>query len=186
MTDVGASLASGHATAGTMRIRAATDADVPSIADICTRATRQAYEPLVGDAYVARVIAHWYGADRLRREIARTDRWFGFSIAERGGVPLGVGGTGLAAEPSTCELFTLYVDPRCQRQGAGRALVADAMRQARAARASRLQVAVMPGNGPAIAFYEACGFEPAGERPIYAPHGAFGGPDMALVYIART
>ena len=64
----------------------------------------------------------------------------------------------------------------------GRRLVAHAVGTCRAAHADRLDVAVLPGNQPAIAFYEACGFTFAGERPIYAPHGAQGGPDVALVY----
>jgi hypothetical protein len=31
-------------------------------------------------------------------------------------------------------------------------------------------------------FYESCGFASAGSRPIYAPHGEEGGPEVALVY----
>jgi ribosomal protein S18 acetylase RimI-like enzyme len=66
--------------------------------------------------------------------------------------------------------------------GTGRALVAQAMADARVAEARCLHVAVMPGNLPAIRFYEACGFTYSGEREIYAPHGREGGPEVALVY----
>ena len=55
------------------------------------------------------------------------------------------------------------------------------MTQSREAGARWLQVAVMPGNARATAFYEAMGFTPSGERPIYAPHGEAGGPPVAPV-----
>ena len=168
-----------------LRIRAATAADVGAIAETCSRATRQAYAHLVGDAYVERVIAHWYGHERLAREVAPSPRWFGYTVAERDGAVAGVAGTGPTASPSTCELFTLYVDPAHQRHGVGTMLVAHAARQARDAGAARLEAAVMPGNVGAVAFYEACGFARAGERPIYAPHGNEGGPDVAFVYVKR-
>ncbi len=184
MTNVpcGLQAADGRAP-GTLRLRPAVAADVPAIAGVCVRATRTAYVPLVGEAYVARVVAHWYGRERLLREVAPSPQWFGFTVAELDGTIAGVAGTGRTADPSTCELFTLYVDPDRQRRGVGRSLVAHAARQARQAGASRLLAAVMPGNAPAIAFYERCGFRAAGDRPIYAPHGAEGGPDVALVYV---
>ena len=149
---------------------------------VCSRATRQAYAGLVDHDYVERVIAHWYGHDRLLAEFAPSPGWFGFTVAEIEEAVAGVAGTGRGPEVGTCELYTLYVDPAHQRRGAGRTLVAHAVEQAREAGASRVQVAVMPGNVGAIAFYEACGFEYAGERPIYAPHGAEGGPGVALVF----
>jgi ribosomal protein S18 acetylase RimI-like enzyme len=169
-----------------VRIRLATPGDVPAIADLCTRATREAYAGLVSEAYLARVVAHWYGHDRLLSEIAPAPGWFGFMVAERDGVVTGVAGTGAGSRDDSCELFTLYVDPVRQRRGVGRVLVAHAIGLARGADASELEVAVMPGNEAAMAFYEACGFRPAGERRIYAPHGEEGGPPVALVYVRRV
>jgi ribosomal protein S18 acetylase RimI-like enzyme len=164
-------------------IRAATEVDAAAIAALCTRAARVAYADLVTSEYLDRVIAHFYGTDRIRREIAPSPGWFGFVVALDGDVVVGVAGTGQSAEHAeTCELFTLYVDPAVQRRGIGRQLVAQAVATGEAASARRLDVAVIPGNLPAVRFYEACGFTFAGERPIYAPHGQQGGPQVALVY----
>lgn len=159
--------------------------DVAAISGICTRATRQAYAGLATDAYVERIVAHWYGLERLAREIEPGGDWFGFVVAGVDDRLAGVAGTGRTADPETCELFTLYVDPERQRCGVGRALLGHAVLQARQAGARRLEAAVMPGNTAAVAFYEACGFRFTGTRPIYAPHGAEGGPDVALVLVAR-
>ncbi len=150
---------------------------------MCTRAARIAYAGLVSEDYIDRVVAHFHAVDRIAREIAPGPGWFGFMVAESAGIVVGVAGTGRSAQhPDACELFTLYVDPPYQRTGIGHALVAQAVADASAAGATRLDVAVMPGNVPAIRFYEACGFTFAGEREIYAPHGQEGGPPVALVY----
>jgi len=164
-------------------IRAATEADAAAIAALCTRASRAAYAELVTGDYLDRVIAHFYGTDRIRREIAPSPGWFGFVVAIDGDDVVGVAGTGQSAEHGeACELFALYVDPAAHRRGIGRQLVAQAVATGEEAGKRRLDVAVIPGNLPAVRFYEACGFTFAGERPIYAPHGQQGGPSVALVY----
>ena len=171
---------------GATVIRPARVADAPAIAAVCTRAARRAYVDLVTDDYLDRAIAHFHGVDRIRREVAPANGWFGFIVIEHAGQVVAVAGTGThPQEPGVCELFTLYVDPSSQRIGLGRALVAHAITEAATFGAHRLDVAVMPGNLPAIRFYESCGFTAAGERPIYAPHGEAGGPPTALVF-SRT
>ena len=167
-------------------IRPATAVDVAAIADVCGRATRLAYAGLVSDDYLARVIAHWYGHERLTREVDASPGWFGFTVAVRDDQVVGVAGTGLADSAATSELFTLYVDPACQRHGIGRSLIEHALAQSVAAGATMLQAAVLPGNHPAARFYLTCGFSYRGERPIYAPHGAAGGPATALVFTRST
>jgi len=164
-------------------IRPATKDEAEAVAAVCTRAARVAYAGLVSEDYIDRVIAHFHAVDRIEREIAPSPGWFGFMVAESTGSVVGVAGTGRSAQRAdACELFTLYVDPSHQRTGIGQALVAQAIADARTADARCLDVAVMPGNVPAIRFYEACGFTFAGQREIYAPHGQEGGPEVALVY----
>lgn len=168
-------------------VRAATPEDAASIVDVGSRAARQAYAGIVTPGYLERVVTHFYGLERIRREIAPYQGWFGYRVAQEDAWVVGLAGTGHVPDaPDRCELFALYVDPRHQRRGVGRALLADAIDQARDAGAEWLQVAVMPGNQRAFGFYLACGFTPAGSRPIYAPHGEDGGPHQALVFERRV
>jgi ribosomal protein S18 acetylase RimI-like enzyme len=170
----------------TLTLRAATVADAGAIAAVCTRAARLAYATLVSEDYLDRAIAHFHGVERIRREVAADKGWFGFTVVTHASQVVGVAGTGTnSQQPGVCELFTLYVDPPWQRQGVGRALVTHAIAEAVTFGARRLDVAVMPGNLPAVRFYQSCGFTAAGERPIYAPHGEHGGPPVALVF-SRT
>lgn len=164
-------------------VRAATPDDAEAIVAVGTRAARQAYAGIVTPDYLERVVSHFYGLDRIRREIAPYDAWFGYRVAQEDAWVMGLAGTGRVPDSTTrCELFALYVDPVHQRRGVGRALLDDAIAQTRAAGGEWLQVAVMPGNVRALRFYEACGFTAAGSRPIYAPHGEDGGPHEALVF----
>jgi len=164
-------------------IRRATQDDVAAIVAVCTRAARMAYAELVTPDYLDRVVAHFYNTERISRELAPAAGWFGFVVAQEAARVVGVAGTGRSAEhQDACELFTLYVDPDTQRRGIGRALVIQAFDEARATGAMHLDVAVIPGNTPAVSFYEACGFTFTGDRPIYAPHGQEGGPSVARVY----
>lgn len=164
-------------------LRRATLDDAAAIADVCGRAARQAYAPLVTPDYLERVLGHFYSVDRLRREIAPTETWAGFTVAQIDQRVVAVAGSGRSAqEAGTWELFVLYVAPAAQRRGIGRQLLAHAVADARRASALRVQAAVMPGNAQAVRFYESCGFASAGSRPIYAPHGQEGGPAEALIY----
>ena len=172
-------------SAASLSLRGAVPHDVPAIADICARAATEAYADLVTPDYLARVIAHFFNETRLASEIAPGPHWFGFVVAvnDRGRV-LGVAGTGRTACVEACELFTIYVAPEAQGRGVGRTLVADAAATARAAGATWIDAAVLPGNVGADRFYRACGFAAVGTRPIYAPHGPDGGPAVAQVYRA--
>lgn len=164
-------------------LRPASPDDASDVADVCRRSAREAYAGLVTPEYLARVLDHFYSVERLRREIPVAPGWFGFTVAQVGWRVVGVAGTGRSAhEADCCEVFVLYVDPAMQRQGLGRQLLAHAVNEAAREGATRLQVAVMPGNLKAARFYETCGLVRVGDRPIHAPHGKEGGPEVALVY----
>jgi GNAT superfamily N-acetyltransferase len=93
-------------------------------------------------------------------------------VAEQNGV---VAGFAVLLERSgvACELDGLFVEPDRMRAGIGRRLVEDAKQIARERGATRIDVVANPQT---VAFYEAVGFEPAGEAQT-----RFGsGPRMSL------
>lgn len=87
-------------------------------------------------------------------------------VAERDGQLAGFGVV-LRTEAGEAELDGLFVEPVEWRGGAGRALVAEAERRARAMGAVRLCVVA---NDRALAFYQALGFVTVGEvMTAFAP-----------------
>lgn len=65
------------------------------------------------------------------------------------------------------EIYNLAVEPTARRRGLGRELTQRLFAQAAAAGARRISLEVRQGNAPAIALYEALGFEIAGRRKNY-------------------
>jgi ribosomal protein S18 acetylase RimI-like enzyme len=59
---------------------------------------------------------------------------------------------------TTGEIYVIYVHPTAWRQGAGTALLDQALRHLRADGFREAVLWVLPGNQRAIAFYEAAGF----------------------------
>src|SRR4051794_33417155 len=80
-------------------------------------------------------------------------------VAEQDGVVVGFAVL-LERSGDACELDGLFVEPDRMRAGVGRRLVEDAKRIARERGATRIDVVANP---QAVAFYEAVGFQPAGE-----------------------
>jgi GNAT superfamily N-acetyltransferase len=83
--------------------------------------------------------------------------------------------------PATWLIGLLLLEPAVRGRGLGPQVVAEVEARARAAGADRLRVAVIPGNDPALAFWQRLGFTPvppaggstalAFERAIAAPPG---------------
>jgi ribosomal-protein-alanine N-acetyltransferase len=78
------------------------------------------------------------------------------------------------------ELLTLAVEPVHRQQGLAAALLAEAMRQLRAAGAKQLFLEVERGNTPALRLYDAFGAVRVGRRKAYYEHGA----DAAIFSLA--
>ena len=64
-------------------------------------------------------------------------------------------------------ILNLAVHPRYRRRGLGRALLTEALRQARALGVQVAWLEVRPSNLPALELYESFGFKKAGTRPLY-------------------
>ena len=115
-----------------------------------------------------------HSTDALKAQLTRPNSEF--LVADDG---KRIGGMAFAAatvDPSVVTLHQLYVRPDVQRQGIGRALL-DEVEEC-FPEAKILRVAVEEANGPAIAFYQAQGFESAGSVP--ASVGGGGLPTLVL------
>jgi len=147
------------------QIRRATPGDARAIAVIHVESSWATYRGLIPDGFlssftVERREAGW----RQSLEAGECEVW----IAEQGGHPLGWICAGRSrdddAEPTTAELWAMYVDPSSWRRGIGRALWSEAQSHLDRAGFSRATLWVFRDNGRAIAFYRSVGFtEEAGK-----------------------
>lgn len=79
------------------------------------------------------------------------------------------------------EILTLAVATAARRQGLGKALLAAALDAARAAPAAEAFLEVAVDNAPAIALYQAAGFQRAGLRRAYYDRGPAGRIDALVM-----
>ena len=90
---------------------------------------------------------------------------------------VGYGLLSLAADEA--HILNVCTAPEAQGQGHGRRLLRTLLQLARGRGAKRVFLEVRPSNGPAIALYDAEGFNEIGRRPRYYP--ARNGREDALV-----
>jgi len=79
---------------------------------------------------------------------------------------------------SEWELESIAVDPSSSRQGLGTRLMGELIARVAAAGGGAILLEVRASNAAARAFYETCGFEPAGLRKLYYSNP----PEDALLY----
>jgi len=153
-------------------VRAADGSDVEAICRICAEGWRDTYAGLRRDAEIEQVIAEFYSAERVRSELAPAGPdWSGWLVAEaEAGEVVGAGAGGLTG-PGVGEVFVLYVDPRRQREGAGRALLEAITERQLADGAHEQWVSVEPANPKGIPFYESQGFTLAGKQQAFQMSG---------------
>lgn len=89
-------------------------------------------------------------------------------------------GARATGEPHLMHVEGLAVEPPARRQGIGRALVREAVADARARRLHAVVLHVSVTNEAAIALYEAEGFGVSRKLPGFYPAGAFDGVSEAL------
>ncbi|MEV0895808.1 GNAT family N-acetyltransferase [Actinoplanes sp. NPDC049802] len=148
-------------------VRAATDSDVAAIRDICTRGYRTTYPDLLSQEFIERMLAEFYHAERVAKEIAAAPPgWLGYQVAEEDGRVVGAAGGGLTA-PGVGELFVLYLDPDERGRGLGTLLLDRITTQLRELGATEMWVAALEGNELGIPFYEARGFHKRERRRTY-------------------
>lgn len=82
------------------------------------------------------------------------------------------------------EVLTLAIDPSRQRQGHGRALLAEAEARLKQAGCARILLEVAEDNAPARALYTAAGYRPVGRRKDY--YASPRGPRVSAEVLAKT
>ena len=87
--------------------------------------------------------------------------------------------------PGEAQILNLSVVPDARRQGLGRALLERFLDDAVRAGAEQMFLEVRVSNTPAIALYEAAGFEPVARRANYYPATARAEGEDALVMRRR-
>lgn len=147
-------------------IRPAIPHDAAAIAGIHVRTWRSAYRGLLPDAALNAMTPEQRqpGWDRLLRAPPADHAVL---VAEADGRVIGFCSTGRTrdggAPTDTFELFTLYVEPDAQGQGAGGALLRAGEAEMRRAGAERAVLWVLEGNENALRFYRHHGWWPTGE-----------------------
>ena len=143
-----------------MYVRRAELPDAKDIAGVQVAAWRAAYRGLLPDDVLDQLSVDDSEA-RWTERIARP--WGHVLVAERPDGVVGFAACGQTEDdeldqPARGEIYVIYVHPTAWRQGAGTALLDQALRHLRADGFREAVLWVLQGNQPAIAFYEAAGF----------------------------
>lgn len=120
-------------------------ADLPRLAEWLVQAGLRVPRNMSGESFARRLLED----DRIRVWTAEADS-------------RPVGFVRLDLAPDRTAEITLLVDPRRRRVGIGRALLAHAVREARAQGVRRLIAVVSQSNPAGLAFFAECGFERSG------------------------
>ena len=145
-----------------MQLRVATARDARALAEIKVAAWRQAYAGLLEPALLASLTveaeeATWREAIRQFPAV--------FRVAEDGEGVVGYAITGATdGEPGVGELFAIYVHPARWGHGVGKALMATALEDLRAAPFGTAILWVLERNVRSRGFYERHGFAADGRR----------------------
>jgi ribosomal-protein-alanine N-acetyltransferase len=112
----------------------------------------------------AAAAAHWSRQQWLEVFTAETPRRLAWVAEDDGGA---LGFLVALATSADWELENIAVLPESQRQGAGKAMLAELVARARAERAERVLLEVRASNEAALRLYRRCGFKQIGRRAQY-------------------
>jgi len=145
-----------------IRVRTARRGDAAAIGRIHVETWRDTYAGILPDHVLVRMSADIEGG-RWERLLGRRERVL---VAEEDGAVIGFGSCGrsrLRQLPFDGEIYTLYVTPDRQGQGAGRALITGLFREMAAAGCRSALVWVLKENQSRF-FYEAMGGRHVADR----------------------
>jgi ribosomal protein S18 acetylase RimI-like enzyme len=138
-----------------MNLREATDDDVDAVRRVAERSWEADYPDIVSRETASEGVEQWYGADRVREELARAET--ALLVAEGDGEVVGFAHAVWGGEEGT--VLRLYVDPDHRRAGVGGELLEATVARLREEGVDRVKATVLAENDPGNAFYEAHGFE---------------------------
>jgi ribosomal protein S18 acetylase RimI-like enzyme len=147
-------------------VRPATPPDARAIASVHVATWRDAYAGLLPDDLLAGLDAGQW-AERWRERLAEPAAGVFALVFDLDGQVRGFvsGGPDRDGRPGG-EVFAIYVDPDCQRRGAGRRLLGAAVRRLAEAGFTGASLWVLAGNHPSRGFYESQGWHADGtEKP---------------------
>ena len=142
-----------------MIIRKAKSEDAKRVAEINVNGWHTAYKGLVPDDFLDKWQVTEKRIENFKKAIENTDHIF--LVAEKDGYVIGYlnGGKnekGKRTIPIDHEVYGLYIDPTFQRQGVGRALLAEFKKQIQD---QQFFLHIMKGNKEAMTFYTEVGGE---------------------------
>ncbi|MCH0571480.1 GNAT family N-acetyltransferase [Streptomyces sp. MUM 136J] len=153
-----------------LTVREMTHAGCDRVAAIRVRGWQSAYRGLMPQPYLD-ALSVPVDAERHRSRFSRRDGGVVDLVAERGGEVVGWACHGPYRDgglrTADAELYALYVDPARHGIGAGRLLLAEAVRRCAASGHARVLLWVLKENLRARRFYARSGFAPDGaEEPF--------------------
>lgn len=156
-----------------IRLRDATEADVPDIAALHLASWRSAYRGIVPDSFLDGITLE----DRCMRWIRAVSGPEAVAtetvVALDGTDIVGVCSFGPSREPPlpAAEIYALHVQPERRRQGIGTLLLDAALRRLLERGFRSAVLWVLTENNDARRFYEACGWALTGEDRVEGRHG---------------
>ncbi|TIQ30610.1 MAG: GNAT family N-acetyltransferase [Mesorhizobium sp.] len=141
-----------------MFVRTASERDLAAIRVLLVETWHATYDAVYGARRVTEITDDWHSIASLKARLTRPNSEF--LVADDGKRLGGMAFASATKDPKIVLLNQLYVHPDCQRRGIGRSLLDEVEASFLEARSLRLEVE--EANTPAIAFYEANGFRPAG------------------------
>jgi ribosomal protein S18 acetylase RimI-like enzyme len=143
-----------------MDVRAARAADKPAIRDVARRSLQASYS--LSPKAITTAIQEWYDEIELAETLGEEDRFY--LVGEHGGQVVAFSESVLVGDQAT--LLWLHVDPSYRGEGFAEGLIEETESRLKTAGAERLRGRVLEDNADGNAFYEAQGFEQAGQEEV--------------------
>lgn len=137
-----------------MKIRKATEQDIPVISELAEIIWWPSYRNIISDEQISFMLKDMYSEESLKDQM---NSGVEFILAERENIPVAFAGFS-ATEPGVFKLHKLYVLPSEQGSGTGKKLIGHISDLAREQGGRILELNVNRGN-PASGFYKKAGFD---------------------------